>query len=162
MIYIAIIRSQIFDFTIRKIRQHPCPRVAEFFLTKLGEKIFSLKCTINRIFIKSGKHQKGIFLVCVFRQPQGTGFLGLLVFVNPSLGLYICDVCSGFIFNRLLNIKAENSPKCWKKISASSLQEQKPILSSSPPSRFRFCITLSDSVYTNSDHKENGPHRECS
>ena len=57
---------------------------------------------------------------------------------------------------------AENSPKCWKKISATPHQEQKPILSSSPPSRFRFCITLIDSVYTNSDHKENGPHRECS
>ena len=67
MIHNAIYRSQIIDFTKGKIRQHPCPRVAEFFLTKLGEKIFSLKCTINQIFIKSGKHQKGIFLVCEFR-----------------------------------------------------------------------------------------------
>ena len=112
--------------------------------------------------MKSGKHQKGIFLVCEFWQQQGTGFLGLLVFVNPSLGLYICDVCLGFIINHFQNNKAENSPKCWKKISATSLQEQKPILSSSLPSRFRFCITLIDSVYTNSDHKQNGPHRECS
>ena len=115
MIYIAIIRSQIFDFTIREIRQHPCPRVAEFFLTKLGEKIFSLNCTINRIFMKSGKHQKGIFLVCEFRQQQGTGFLGLLVFINPSLGLYICDMCSGFRVNRFRITKPNFLPSVGRK-----------------------------------------------
>ena len=69
MIHNAIYGSQIIDFTKRKFRQHLNPRVAEFLLTKLGEKLFSLNCTINRIFMKSGKHQKGIFLVCEFRQP---------------------------------------------------------------------------------------------
>ena len=38
MIHNAIYGSQIVDFNIRKIRQYPCLRVAEFLLTKLGEK----------------------------------------------------------------------------------------------------------------------------
>ena len=109
MIYNAIYRSQIIDSTKGKIRQHPCPRVAEYFITKLREKIFSLNCTINRLFMKSGKHQKGIFLVCEFRQQQGTGFLGFPVFINPSLGLYICDICSGFIVSRFLITKPKFS-----------------------------------------------------
>ena len=58
MIHNAIYGSQIIDFNIRKIRQHPCPRVAEFFLTKLREKIFSLNCTINRILRVIGKASK--------------------------------------------------------------------------------------------------------
>ena len=139
MIHTAIYGSQIIDFNIKKIRQHPCPRVAEFFLTKLGEKIFSLNCTINRIFMKSGKHQKGIFLVCEFRQQQGTGFLGLLVFVNPSLGLYICDICSGFRTNRKNPNLAEILPSVGRKISATSYsKEENRILSSSPPPDFGF------------------------
>ena len=69
MIHNAIYGSQIIDFIKGKIRQHPSPRVAEFFITKLGEKIFSLNCTINQILCVIGKAPKRYFLVCKFRQP---------------------------------------------------------------------------------------------
>ena len=71
MIHNAIYRSQIIDFTKEKIRQHPCPRVAEFFLTKLGEKIFSLHCKINRMIHVIGKAPKRIFWCVNFGNPRG-------------------------------------------------------------------------------------------
>ena len=58
MIHNAIYGSQINDFIKEKIRQHLWPRVAEFFITKLGEKIFSLDCTINCILCVIGKASK--------------------------------------------------------------------------------------------------------
>ena len=71
------------DFTIRKFRQHLCPRVAEFFLHQLGEKIFSQSIIINAIFMQSGKHQKGKFLVCEFWQTLGDGFPRVTRFCKP-------------------------------------------------------------------------------
>ena len=83
MIHNAIYGSQIIDFNIRKIQQHPCPRVAEFFLTKLGEKIFSLNCTINRISCVIGKASKRHVLMCKIRQHKGDGFPRVSRFYKP-------------------------------------------------------------------------------
>ena len=95
------------------------------------------------------------------RQHKGTGFLGFPIFINPSLGLYICGIDSGVRISSFF-ITQPNFSKCWnRKFGNSSPIEKKPKFISSLSPRSRFCITLIDSVYTNSDHKENGPHRKC-
>ena len=49
------IKSQIVDYPLRKIWQQPYTRVAEFFISKKGEIIFSLNNTINQILCVIGK-----------------------------------------------------------------------------------------------------------
>ena len=83
MIHNAIYGSQIIDFTKRKFRQHLNPRVAEFFLTKLGEKIFSLNCTINRISCVIGKASKRHVFDVENSATQGDGFPRVSRFHKP-------------------------------------------------------------------------------
>ena len=83
MIHNAIYRSQIIDFTKGNIRQHPCPRVAKFFITKLGEKIFSLNCTINRILCVIGKASKRHVFDVENSATQGDGFPRVFRFHKP-------------------------------------------------------------------------------
>ena len=83
MIHNAIYGSQIIDFIKGKIRQHPWPRVAEFFITKLGEKIFSLNCTINRILGVIGKVSKKHVFDVQNTATQGDGFPRVSRFHKP-------------------------------------------------------------------------------
>ena len=90
MIHNVIYRSQIIDSTKGKIRQHPCPRVAEFFITKLGEKIFSLNCTINRILCVIGKVSKRHVFDIENSTTQGDGFPRVSRFHKPvSRSIYM-------------------------------------------------------------------------
>ena len=95
------------------------------------------------------------------RQHKGTGFLGFPIFINPSLGLYICGIDSGVRTSSFLHNLAEFFQVLEQKIRQFFSFEQKPKFFSSSSSKSRFCITLIDSVNTNSDLKENGPHHKC-
>ena len=58
----AIKGSQIMDYILRKIRQQPYTRVAEFFISKKGEIMFYLNDTTNQILCVIGKASKRKFL----------------------------------------------------------------------------------------------------
>ena len=62
MIHGAIKRSQIVDYALRKIRQQPYTRVAEFFISKIERKYSLLNDTINQILFVIEKPSKRKFL----------------------------------------------------------------------------------------------------
>ena len=62
MIHGAIKESQIVDYPLRKIRQQPYTRVAEFFISKMERKYSFLNDTINQTLCVIGKTSKRKFL----------------------------------------------------------------------------------------------------
>ena len=126
MIHNAIYGSQIIDFTKRKFRQHLNPRVAEFFLTKLGEKIFSLNCTINWISCVIGKASKRQLLMCKIRQTLGDGFPRVTRFYKPvPRSIYMWHML-GIQESRIFLNLAEILPSVGRKFRQSPLQYRKP------------------------------------
>ena len=74
MIHGAIKGSQIVDYPLRKIRQQPYTRVAEFFISKMERKYSLLNDTINQILCVIGKASKRKFLCMEISAMRGDGF----------------------------------------------------------------------------------------
>ena len=74
MIHGAIKGSQIIDYpSIKEIRQPPCTRVAEIFISKKRDNILSIKPQLIKYCVESGKHKKRSFYASKIQYCKGDG-----------------------------------------------------------------------------------------